>query len=369
VSGNVLYGTTRDGGSNFDGTVFALKTDGTGFTNLHVFSALVSNTNADGASPEAGLVLSGNTLYGTAYYGGRYGEGTVFAVNTNGTGFTNLFSFNGANGQNPEAALIVSGNTLYGTTYLGGSSGDNTNGTVFAINTDGTGFTNLHSFTALGSLYPTNSDGANPESGLVLSGSTLYGAAARGGSSGFGYGTIFALNADGTGFTNLFYFDASNGAFPYSDLLLIDNTLYGTTSGGGANFAGTVFKINTDGGGFVDLHDFLGAGYNGSAYTNGTGAEPWAGLVASGSTLFGVTPTGGTGGVGTVYALTLPATASIPLNAQLTGGLLVLSWTNTAFSLQGAPNLGSSFIDVPGAGSPYTVFPTNSQQFFRLQAN
>ena len=43
------------------------------------------------------------------------------------------------------AGLILSGNTLYGTTTGGGSSG---NGTVFAINTDGTGFTTLHSFTA-----------------------------------------------------------------------------------------------------------------------------------------------------------------------------------------------------------------------------
>ena len=33
-----------------------------------------------------------------------------------------------------------------GRRHDGGSSG---NGTVFAVNTDGTGFTNLHSFTAL----------------------------------------------------------------------------------------------------------------------------------------------------------------------------------------------------------------------------
>ena len=53
-----------------NGTVFAVNTDGTGFTNLHSFTAasgsLVSITNSDGASPYAGLILSGNTLYGTA---------------------------------------------------------------------------------------------------------------------------------------------------------------------------------------------------------------------------------------------------------------------------------------------------------------
>ena len=67
-----------------------------------------------------------------------------------------------SDGANPRAGLILSGNTLYGTAVGGGSSG---NGTVFAVNTDGTGFTNLHSFTA-GSDNPyggyTNSDGVNP---------------------------------------------------------------------------------------------------------------------------------------------------------------------------------------------------------------
>src|SRR5205807_5098588 len=83
-SGNTLYGTA--------GKVFALNTDGTGFTNLHNFTATSGNppTNSDGASPQAGLLLSGNTLYGTAPYGGSSGNGTVFAVNTDGTGFTNL---------------------------------------------------------------------------------------------------------------------------------------------------------------------------------------------------------------------------------------------------------------------------------------
>ena len=51
------------------------------------------NTNSDGANPYAGLILSGNTLYGTASDGGSSGNGTVFAVNTDGTGFTNLHSF------------------------------------------------------------------------------------------------------------------------------------------------------------------------------------------------------------------------------------------------------------------------------------
>src|SRR6266404_3438517 len=220
--GNTLYGTASYGGQFGNGTVFAVKPDGTGFTNLH------SLTGSDGAAPFAGLVLSGNILYGTCERGGdSIGDGTVFALNTDGTGFTNLHSFNFiSEGAAPFAGLVLSGNILYGTASRGGGG---TDGTVFAINTDGTGFTNLHTFTKL-LLYPpylTNTDGANPYEGLIISGDTLYGTAAGGGS--WGYGTVFAVNTDGTGFTNLHSFPGgSDGGRPYARLILSGNILYGT---------------------------------------------------------------------------------------------------------------------------------------------
>jgi uncharacterized repeat protein (TIGR03803 family) len=79
--------------------VFALNTDGTGFATVHSFaagaeeSAFGNYTNIGGIRPNGGLVLSGNTLYGTAVGGGRFARGTVFKVNTDGTGFTTLHSF------------------------------------------------------------------------------------------------------------------------------------------------------------------------------------------------------------------------------------------------------------------------------------
>src|SRR5262247_263498 len=101
-----------------------------------------TGTNGDGANPHAGLILSGNTLYGTAYEGGNSSAGTVFAVNTDGTSFTTLYAFMsvpgfpGVNddGGFPQAGLMLSGNTLYGTASYGGGSAV---GTVFAVNTDG----------------------------------------------------------------------------------------------------------------------------------------------------------------------------------------------------------------------------------------
>jgi uncharacterized repeat protein (TIGR03803 family) len=145
------------------------------------------------------LVLSGNTLYGTAILGGANGNGTVFAVNTDGSGFTNIYSFTvgdyvyagfytNSDGYAPYAGLVLSGDILYGTAVAGGS-GDN--GTVFAVTTNGIGFTNLHSFTYLNPDTETNSDGAAPIAGLILSGNTLYGTAETGGSY---YGTVFSLS-------------------------------------------------------------------------------------------------------------------------------------------------------------------------------
>ena len=58
------------------GTVFQLNTDGTGFTVLHSFQY------TDGGNPEP-LVLSGGTLYGTTLYGFQgpsLGDGGVFAL-------------------------------------------------------------------------------------------------------------------------------------------------------------------------------------------------------------------------------------------------------------------------------------------------
>jgi uncharacterized repeat protein (TIGR03803 family) len=134
-----------------------------------------------------GLVLSGNILYGTAAEGGNSGYGTVFAVKTDGTGFTALHSFARNDGAYPYAGLVLSGNTLYGTTASGGSFG---NGTVFALNTDGTEFVTLYSFTA--ETNRNNSDGANPRGGLIVSRNTLYGTAFEGGSADGG--TVFSLS-------------------------------------------------------------------------------------------------------------------------------------------------------------------------------
>jgi uncharacterized repeat protein (TIGR03803 family) len=193
--------------------LFAVNIDGTGFKTVHDFTAtpLPNYTNSDGAGPDGGVVLSDNTLYGMTTSGGSSGSGTVFAVNIDGTGFKTLHSFAAhgqtfARGYNASTnidgtgagGLVLSGSTLYGVTGSGGPAGD---GTIFKINTDGSGFTTLYYFTALqkalqntntaGVYQYTNSDGSGPNS-LILSGNILYGTAGGGGTGGSG--TIFSIS-------------------------------------------------------------------------------------------------------------------------------------------------------------------------------
>jgi uncharacterized repeat protein (TIGR03803 family) len=222
---NRLYDTTSAFWGSRNGTVFAVNTDGAAFETLHTFSTPTydpdSNayTNSDGATPLAGLISSGNTLYGTAYKGGSLGLGTVFALSTDGTGFRTLHNFNDYDGgANPYAPLILSGNTLYGTASAAGYW---SLGTLFALNIDGTGFSVLYQFTG-------GEDGSAPMGGLISSGNTLYGTANNGGSSSVG--VVFKVNTDGTGFTNLHVFSDTDGRNPAnSGLTLSGNTLYGTT--------------------------------------------------------------------------------------------------------------------------------------------
>ena len=243
LAGNTFYGTTVDGGPGNDGTIYSIKLDGSGYTNFYQFAGIdIKNPiNSSGAFPGGGLVMAGNTLYGTAESGGSLAEGTLFAINTDGTGFTNLFNFGGwfgtypdyvYGGISPNGSLILSNNLLYGTTQLGGVSGyqggAGTYGTIFSITTNGTGYLNLHAFTTLAGANSTNSDGAYPTAGLVPAGNILYGTTGSGGIPGFGMLFNFSLTPVPVAITTAsmppatagsvynFYFTASGGQQPYA---------------------------------------------------------------------------------------------------------------------------------------------------------
>src|SRR5438093_13434639 len=90
--------------------------------------------------------------------------------------FTTLHSFTGgSDGANPQAGLVISGNTLYGTAASGGTNGI---GTVFKVSLDGSDFAILHNYGAGGdnsSYGKTASDGEVASAGLCISAYKVYG--------------------------------------------------------------------------------------------------------------------------------------------------------------------------------------------------
>lgn len=234
-----FYGTTARGACGGEvcgsGIVFGWNQDGSSYTRLRSFWA-GEYFSSIGNGPSVILDGPGN-LYGTTYNDTGSALGTVFTMKTDGTGYQILHAFSGgpADGSHPDARLLLDDSgVLYGTTRAGGPADL---GTVYALGKDGTDFTLVHSFA--GSL----SDGAQPYSSLLLDpAGNLYGTTREGGTAGFG--TVFALRRDGSSFSVLHHFSGTGGSHPESFLVMDGaGTLYGTASEGGPDNAGLEFSL------------------------------------------------------------------------------------------------------------------------------
>jgi len=355
VFGGNLFGTTIAGGSNGVGTVFAMDTNGN-LSVLKSFSTVSPDeaTNSGGASPSALLALSGGTLFGTTTAGGTGANGTIFSLSTGGSAFAVLHDFTAvdsntgtnSDGALPYGGLIVVGDTLYGTASGGGAGGA---GVIFSIGTNGGDFTILHHFTTVETVAGTNSDGAFPSGGLVLWNGGLYGTTIAGGASG--KGVIFSISTNGLGFTVLHHFSPTDlvagsnfdGSSPCSALAVYGNFIYGTASAGGANASGAVFRLSIDGTQFQTIYPFTAV--DPSTGTNRDGAFPVAGVLPVGNSLYGTTFGGGPGGVGTVFGLAIPSLQAVVTNVVRESNgevnLYFLGVANSTNVIQAATNLAS----------------------------
>lgn len=296
-TGNALYGLSQ--GTYGAGGIFRVNADGTGYTTIKSFpptayNGISTDTNSDGATPLGGVILDGNTLYGTASMGGLHGMGTLFSLTTNGSNFTVLKQFSGPDGKAPYAELLMVSNVLYGTTAAGGDFGK---GTVFQINPDGSGFNVLHSFNV--------TDGLLPLGGLTWAGGVLYGSTLAGGAGT--NGTVFSIYPDGSGFTTLKQFSGADGANPRYHLVVSGNWIYGTTEAGGSGSEGLVYQLSTDGTHYTILKAFPPS--DPVSGTNNDGCFVQSGLESCGGTLFGSTREGGYYGSGVLFALRMDGSA------------------------------------------------------------
>jgi len=166
-----LYGTTKDGGANFTGSVYELSPSGSGWTKQNIYSFSFDGAQ-DGQRPYGGLAFDNQgSLYGTASIKGPQGGGTVFKLTPSAGGWTFalLHGFSGTFGPVATLTLDANGN-VYGTSEQTGGGG-----LVFELTFSNGGwtYTDLHDF--------SGPDGYEPVGGVTLDahgnryGTTYYG--------------------------------------------------------------------------------------------------------------------------------------------------------------------------------------------------
>jgi uncharacterized repeat protein (TIGR03803 family) len=233
-SGN-LYGTTPDGGVDSEGVVYEVSAEHERV--IHAFTG-----GSDGGTGSLGVLLrdASGSLYGVAETGGAHDAGTVFKLSkrfANHWHLTTLYAFEGTpDAASPYGGLIAdAAGNLYGTTYYGGADGL---GTVFELVARAHGYRERVLYSFIG-----GDDGSSSTSTLTFGGDGyLYGTTSAGGGS-CDCGTIFKVNSKSGKEAVLHAFGGSDGAYPYYGLTRDPSgNFYGTTVQGGAHNAGTVFE-------------------------------------------------------------------------------------------------------------------------------
>ncbi len=319
-----------------------------------VLTTLANFNGASGQFPDAALSAdAAGDLFGMTATGGVYGYGAVFELVNNGGGAytpVTLLSFTNT----PGVAGSDSGVIADAAGDLFGtipSGGAAGDGAVFELVNHG------DAYTLVTLLSFNGAKGSSPVGGLIADAAgNLFGTTASGGANGDG--TVFEIAKAGAGYastpTTLFSFDGANGAGP-ADSLTVDanGDLFGVTPSGGANGYGTVFELVRDGGGYtpVTLLSFNGADgrFASSLITDAAG------------NLFGTTSSGGAYGYGTVFELVNNGGGYTPVTllsfngadgANPGGGLIA----DAAGDLFGTTGEGGAYNALGQLGGDGTVF-------------
>ncbi|MGH8017908.1 MAG: choice-of-anchor tandem repeat GloVer-containing protein [Opitutaceae bacterium] len=147
ASDGFLYGCASVGSPNAaagtigGGVVFKIATDGSGY---QVLASFTRTTNPSAFTPTSLIQGRDGKLYGATLSGGTASRGSVYRINTDGTGFEVVHSFSGANLTDERAPADVffqgSDGAFYGTTRGSTSGGGNGFGGAYTVRPDGSGF-------------------------------------------------------------------------------------------------------------------------------------------------------------------------------------------------------------------------------------
>jgi uncharacterized repeat protein (TIGR03803 family) len=310
-----FYGTTEEGGTDEDGSVFKMDAGGE-VTILYSFT-----DGSDGRAPQAGLLLdTQDNLYGTT-------QEAVFRLSPENDAFKTIHMFGiGNDGGGTRSRMVTNKGDLYFVTP--GADGDVCSdlgdcGRILKMTKGGTE-TVLYAFTG-------GADGAIPEGLVRDSAGNLYGVALTN-VTAQGAGTVFKLDTAGV-FTVLYTFTGgADGGTPVGRLTIDANgNLHGVTRSGGDPTCncGVVFRLDSSGHETV-VHKFFGGG---------GGSVPLVGLLDVGGVLYGTTAGGGdvacSGGCGVLYEISKAGKYTV---LHRFGGL---AGNDGAGSISGALTLGS----------------------------
>jgi uncharacterized repeat protein (TIGR03803 family) len=333
-----MYGTTRAGGVNGNGTVWEISSTGT-YSTLYSFGASASDAN----DPVGGVTVdSSGNLYGVTEFGGVNGKGALWEITSTGNyGILYSFGVSGGDAAYPVGNVTFdSSGDLFGTSAYGGVYGG---GAIWELASGG-------AYSVYHSLGASSSDGATPLAGVSFDVyGNMYGTTKAGGAAGDG--TVWEITSTGTyGTLHSFGSSASDGNGPNASVT-VDNSgnLFGTTTAGGAFSAGTVWEISLIGT-YQTTYSF---GSN-----SPDGATPLGGVTCDVTgNLYGATSVGGSNFYGTVWKITAPvlALSSLSLSSgSVSGGTsLVGTVTLTAPASSGGLTVALS------SNSVYVVVPPN----------
>jgi len=269
------------------------------------YTVLANFSGSNGTNPLYVTLDAAGNLYGTTYYGGKYGDfgpGTVFKLTRRGSGWmlTTLYNFYGhSDGGNPYSGVIFGPDgSLYGVAVNGGLYG---HGVVYKLQPPASSCktalcpwaeTVLYNFTG-------QSDGEGPQGNLVFDrAGNIYGTTLFGQNGNFG--AVYELSPS-QGHWNLTvihtFTNSSDGGGPVDGVIFDQaGNLYGSTGSGGSHSLGVVYEFTPGASGWTEtvLHNFAG----------GTDGEGGGGLAFdSHGNLYGLTEQGGSPGWGTAFEL------------------------------------------------------------------
>jgi uncharacterized repeat protein (TIGR03803 family) len=306
-----LYGLASSGGTNGSGAAFKISTSGSSYSVIYNFGSdynLAGGYFADGANPFSFSQGKDGVLYGVTQQGGTNSQGLIFRLSTNGSVFKALYSFGDLDDDisDPISVALGANGNLFGLGQTGGST--NYGGAIFTLHTNGSGYHLLHAFTG------TLGDGAQPVAPMIPGRDGSWYGTTRQGGSAIGVGSVFRLSGDGSAYETIRRFDVitsvlydvfgTDGQEPGVLAQGPDGRLYGVTAFGGASGqggyqesgGGTLFSMETNTTDYAVIHDFSIAG--------GDAQKPISSLLLGRDGYFyGVSQDGGPAGQGAVFKI------------------------------------------------------------------